>query len=339
MIKISFILPCYNVAPYVGRCIESIEHQDIPQEEYEIICVDDCSPDNTGEIIKEYQKQYDNIIYHRHETNKTSGGARNTGIELARGKYIWFVDPDDSIVENVLTKIYEKAEKNKIDILFFNNNYTDENGHTTSQIQFNNVNEVLTGEHFFLKYCPKKRLAEVTSVWREIFSRDFINKNKLLYPEIISSQDVVFVWKAYLLAQRVSAVESMCYHHVRRSNSMTGSCGMLRGKVVFSASLLFPYELQKLLNELSNIDSVLSNDIRFCIRDAVNNNSRKVFLLSDSELKMFFDECKRNKNAIDAIWLNMNRKTKMLFTNSCGYFVWRVIITCYKVFDKKRISF
>lgn len=332
MLKISFILPCYNVAPYIGRCIESIEHQDMPQDEYEIICVDDCSPDNTGDIIREYQQRYSNIVYHCHETNKTAGGARNTGIDLARGEYIWFVDPDDAIVENVLSRLYEVAEKRKTDILFFNNNYTNENGYTTPEIQFHNIDEVLIGEQFFLKYCPKKRLAEVVSIWSEIFNRDFINENKLRYPEIKSSQDVVFAWKSYLLAKRVSAIGDVCYNYMRRPDSMTGSKGVLRGKAVVSASLLFPHELQKILNELHNINSVLLEDIRFCIHDAVNNNSRKVFLLRNQELKNFFQSCKENKNAVENLWADMNRKTKAVFETKYGYLEWWIMIKCYKLF-------
>ena len=86
MLKLSFILPCYNVAPYIGRCIESIEHQDIPQSEYEVICVDDCSTDDTVQKIKEYQAKYPNIQLICHTENKTAGGARNTGMDAAKGE-------------------------------------------------------------------------------------------------------------------------------------------------------------------------------------------------------------------------------------------------------------
>ena len=120
MLKLSFILPCYNVAPYVDRCIESIEHQDIPQAEYEVICVDDCSKDNTAEVIREYQKQYPNIRLICHKENKTAGGARNTGMDAAQGEYLWFIDPDDAIVPEEAAALYGYAHKMQLDILVFN---------------------------------------------------------------------------------------------------------------------------------------------------------------------------------------------------------------------------
>ena len=188
MLKLSFILPCYNVAPYIGRCIESIEHQDIPQSEYEVICVDDCSKDDTVQKIKEYQAKYPNIQLICHEVNKTAGGARNTGMDAAKGEYLWFVDPDDAIVENVLCDLSRQIERLKVDILFFNYNYIDEEGKAHAVRQFNGEYDILNGQEFFLTYCKKKRLAEITSIWHEVFSATYIKENKLK-PNIDKSND------------------------------------------------------------------------------------------------------------------------------------------------------
>ena len=325
-IKVSFILPCYNVAPYIGRCLESIEHQDIPQEEYEVICVDDCSPDNTGDVIREYQQRYPNIVYHRHETNKTAGGARNTGIELAKGKYIWFVDPDDAIVSNVLAGLYAKAKELNTDILFFNKNYINEKGESRQDIQFADLNEVIPGQQFFMKYCPNKRLAEVTSVWREIYNRDFCILNGLRYPEIRSSQDVVFAWKAFLLAQRVSAISDVCYNHFRRPNSTTGSRGRLKAESAISASLLYPNELLNLIETLHFDNEVFPNDLRFGIHCALNDDSRKVFLMDRAERKRFYHIMKEKRVVIDRLRSEMNRKTRLIFEYRMPLLLWLMVI-------------
>lgn len=325
-IKVSFILPCYNVAPYIGRCIESIEHQNIPQEEYEVICVDDCSPDNTGDVIREYQQRYPNIVYHRHETNKTAGGARNTGIELAKGKYIWFVDPDDAIVENVLAGLYDKAKELNTDVLFFNKNYINEKGESRQDIQFVDLNEVIPGQQFFMKYCPNKRLAEVTSVWREIYNRDFCILNGLRYPEIRSSQDVVFAWKAFLLAQRVSAISDVCYNHFRRPNSTTGSRGRLKAESAISASLLYPNELLNLIETLHFDNEVFPNDLRFGIHCALNDDSRKVFLMDRAERKRFYRIMKEKRVVIDRLCSEMNRKTRLIFEYKMPLLFWLMVI-------------
>ena len=325
-IKVSFILPCYNVAPYIGRCLESIEHQDIPQEEYEVICVDDCSPDNTGDVIREYQQRYPNIVYHRHETNNTAGGARNTGIELAKGKYIWFVDPDDAIVENVLAGLYDKAKELNTDVLFFNKNYINEKGESRQDIQFADLNEVIPGQQFFMKYCPNKRLAEVTSVWREIYNRDFCILNGLRYPEIRSSQDVVFAWKAFLLAQRVSAISDVCYNHFRRPNSTTGSRGRLKAESAISASLLYPNELLNLIETLHFDNEVFPNDLRFGIHCALNDDSRKVFLMDRAERKRFYRIMKEKRVVIDRLCSEMNRKTRLIFEYKMPLLFWLMVI-------------
>ena len=117
---LTIILPCYNVEKYIGACLDSIYRQDIHVKEYEVICVDDCSKDSTKEIIRTYQKRYSNITLIEHTINQTAGGARNSGIEAAKGEYIWFVDPDDMLIDNVLASALKKCQDNQLDILMFN---------------------------------------------------------------------------------------------------------------------------------------------------------------------------------------------------------------------------
>ena len=88
MIHISFILPVYGVEKYISECLDSIYSQDMPESDYEVICVDDCSPDRSNEIIRQYQQKHNNLILIEHKINKMSGGARNTGIRNAKGEYV-----------------------------------------------------------------------------------------------------------------------------------------------------------------------------------------------------------------------------------------------------------
>ena len=100
MIRLSFIVPFYNVEPYIEECVRSLYAQDIPQEEYEVICVDDCSPDGSRAIVERLQKEYPTLRLLIHTENKRQGGARNTGMRESNGKYVWFVDADDYIQPN-----------------------------------------------------------------------------------------------------------------------------------------------------------------------------------------------------------------------------------------------
>lgn len=113
---LSIVIPVYNVEKYLNCCIDSCLAQDVQQTEYEIICVDDGSPDSCGTILDSYAQQNHNI----HVIHKENGGvssARNTGIESAAGKYIWFVDSDDFIGRNILSGILSALKEKNCDEL------------------------------------------------------------------------------------------------------------------------------------------------------------------------------------------------------------------------------
>ena len=97
--KLSIIVPVYNVADYLPKCLDSLLVQDLSQNEYEIIVVNDGSTDNSGKIAEEYSKTYSNIILINQE-NQGLSGARNTGIQNAKGEYVQFVDSDDYLEPN-----------------------------------------------------------------------------------------------------------------------------------------------------------------------------------------------------------------------------------------------
>ncbi len=328
MLKLSFILPCYNVAPYVGRCIDSIEHQDIPQEEYEVICVDDCSKDNTVEAIKEYQKQYPNIRLICHSENKTAGGARNTGMDAAKGEYIWFVDPDDAIAENILGTLWQQITEKQVDILFFNYNYIGEDNIVHSVMQFDGNQEVMKGQDFFLTYCKRKRLAEVTSIWREVFSAKYLKENDIRYPEIKSSQDVVFAWHSYLVARKVTAISTIAYNHVRRPASTTGSKGKYKTANVLSAALLYANEMMQLESDIE-MPQIFHDDLVFEAKDSMNTDSRKVLQMERDEQKLFYKKIGEYSELIDKYTELMNRKTKVIFNYRLPYPIWQAMIWLY----------
>lgn len=331
-IKVSFILPCYKVAPYVGRCIESIEHQDIPQEEYEIICVDDCSPDNTGDVVRQYQQQYANIVYHRHSVNKTSGGARNTGIDLARGEYIWFVDPDDTIEPNVLRTLVERADVLQTDMLSFNTTTISENGLTHCSDNMHWIDEVLTGQQFILKFHKGESLYALTTVYKSLYRTKYLHENDIRFPQIKSSQDVVFVWKSILLTKRISSVNLRCYRYIRRGNSMTGSNGKKKANAILSASVLYPNQLQDILENFFFDDDSLKETLRKDIKGSVNGDSRILLVVSNAELRLFYKALQEHRGSIDRLKGYMNRKTKNILNYYLPYFIWWLVVKGYKMY-------
>lgn len=327
MVKVSFILPCYNVAPYFGRCIESIEHQDIPQTEYEVICVDDCSKDNTVEVIKEYQKQYPNIRLICHTENKTAGGARNTGIDAAQGKYIWCVDPDDSIESHVLGQFLKKACDQELDVLFFNLSCVDENG-TEKKMEIHQTRtEVYSGVDYTVTHCAPKYLYNVAAHTGCLFRRDFLDSKHIRYPEIRSSQDVAFVWHAVICAERVSALSTIGYNIYRRPNSTTGSKGKLKAKAIISIVILYVDEINRYRGISDN--PIIDKNLLYDMQLTVNGDSRKVLQLTKKEQRLFYKEIATYQEIIDAEKSLMDNKTKVIMNNKLPYPIWQMMIWIY----------
>ena len=107
-IRLSIVIPVCNLENYIAETLDSCLAQDILPEEYEIICIDDGSKDNSLAVLNHYAQTHSNIIVHTKENGGVSS-ARNKGIELAQGQYIWFVDGDDLIAENALGTLLRYA--------------------------------------------------------------------------------------------------------------------------------------------------------------------------------------------------------------------------------------
>ena len=241
MIRLSIILPCYNVENYIGACLDSLFRQDIPISEYEVICVNDCSTDNTKQVILDYIQKYPTIHLINHEINQTVGGARNTGLAAAQGSYVWFVDPDDMIVDNTLRELLNRAERNNLDIALFNFYATKEFSGNRIVTNRNYTNSKICSGCDFLQTYFDYQIDKNTIVWLQLYKRTFLLNNHIRFPEIRISEDALFSWKAFLYAKRVESESTERYIY-RQNNSQTKR---LKNTAVFlqSQSVLFPIEL------------------------------------------------------------------------------------------------
>lgn len=116
---LSIIIPVYNTAKYLSECLDSCLNQDCSYDDYEIICVDDGSSDNSADILDKYAADYSNIMV-VHKENGGVSSARNKGIDISKGEYIWFVDSDDFIEENSVRDICKELKDNKPERLIIN---------------------------------------------------------------------------------------------------------------------------------------------------------------------------------------------------------------------------
>ena len=219
MIRLSVIVPFYNVEQYIEQCIRSLYDQDIPQEEYEVICVDDCSPDGSRTIVERLQMEYPTLRLICHEQNKRLGGARNTGLKAAKGKYVWFVDSDDYVVSNCFNDLLQVAEENLLDILHFEY-LEDRNGKITRYFPKQDDSDVLNGADLFFRGEGNWHIHYVVA-WQKIYRRVFLIGNQIYFQEHVMFEDNEYAFKAFANAKRAKHVNITAYIYRENSTSVT----------------------------------------------------------------------------------------------------------------------
>ena len=244
--KLSIIIPVYNVEKYISQCLDSVLEQDIPYSEYEVIVVNDGSSDNSAAIVAEYEKKYPNIIY----INKDNGGpssARNAGIKVAKGDYIWFIDSDDWIEKNCLKNLLEYAYNNNLDFCEFG--YTEvfaDNSHYSPQNNIDLKNIISNTEYLAQYIFPN-------TPWRFIFKRKIIIDKRLYFTVGIYNEDLEFNIRLLAHCNRISyyhsSLNSLYYYICEREDSIMGkkNLGHIKKRIVSYIKILqmadknFPY--------------------------------------------------------------------------------------------------
>ncbi|NIZ40089.1 glycosyltransferase [Entomospira entomophila] len=229
-ILVSIIVPFYNVDPYFRRCLDSIVNQ--TYENLEIILVNDCSPDNSIDIAREYAQKDSRIIIIEHEKSLHVGGARNTGLVVARGEYVWFIDSDDMISSPyAVDHLLSIAENNHADVVLFNAQTLHEDGAVS---EFYNlypyVSSQVFNEHrpfypFFYDVVVNNIRTSTyfdAEVWNKFFRISFVRQYQFTFLEHTVHQDVPILM-ILPLAQRVVQVPYSYYYYYQRQGSTMNS--------------------------------------------------------------------------------------------------------------------
>lgn len=205
----SIILPVYNVEKYLEECLDSLLEQDINKNEYEIICVDDGSTDSCPQILDAYAAREPNIIV-IHQENMSVSGARNTGIDFAKGKYIWFVDPDDFVIYNVLSKIKRALEETTPDLLFIKP-ISIKDGTSTADIKHGIMADINSGENYY------------DWLWTRFYKRSIIIDSGIRFCLGIMAEDNLFcnTISPYIKTKEKNNLVAYCYRIRENSLSTT----------------------------------------------------------------------------------------------------------------------
>jgi len=216
----SIIVPIYNVADYVEQCVRSLYHQDIPTTDYEVIVIDDCSPDKSKDIVIALQSEYENLKLISLSENMKLGSARNVGLQNAGGKYIWFVDSDDFIQPNVLKQFYSELEKENLEILHFDYKVFNDLDEKINPYRINYELTICSGVEFYFD-SHELWWQKGVEAWRKVYRRSFLLENNFFFAEKVMYEDVDHSFKIFAKAQRVKHIDLSPYCYRNNSSSIT----------------------------------------------------------------------------------------------------------------------
>lgn len=205
-IKLSIIIPCYNVEKYVEKCINSLIAQTL--DNIEIIVVNDGSKDNTLKILKKYGKENSNIKL-IDKKNAGVSAARNDALKIAKGEYIGFLDSDDWVEKDMFEKMYNKAINENLDIVACDTNavYPDKN-----IIIKSNVSRTSTPEELMIN--------AYAVIWNKIYKKELLNG--ITFKEGMTfCEDVLFLYKVYSRVKKVGSIDEALHYYLQREGSLT----------------------------------------------------------------------------------------------------------------------
>ena len=215
----SLILPVYNVADYLHRCVQTILDQEF--QNYEMILVDDGSTDESPEICDEYARQYAHIRV-IHKENGGLSSARNAGLEQARGQYIWWIDSDDWIEPGALSCLYETSKHAGADIVKFNYYRLEKE---KKAMVSNSGPGLYTGAQkeqlMDQAFCSAGKFC--LSAWSHLYRLDFLKKHPTPFvsERLVGSEDYLFTLSVYLHAEKILVLRDCLYVYEMRQGSLT----------------------------------------------------------------------------------------------------------------------
>jgi len=223
MVKVSVILPIYNVAPYLEETFQSIIQQSI--KDLEIIAVNDGSTDNSEEIIRKWQQQDSRIVLFT-QKNKGQSAARNLALRHATGKYIYMMDSDDKLIDlEALQACYDYAERNNADFIFFDGESFAEEGvsrisRNTKRTHLVDENQPQNGEHLLNLVLDTQTHNCV--VWLLFIRKDFLEHIGLSFHEGIIHEDELYTTILTLSSNNIFCLKrNLVGHRLRQASTMT----------------------------------------------------------------------------------------------------------------------
>ncbi len=341
---LSIIVPVYNMAAdnKLNWCLDSLINQTI--SDYEIVAVDDCSTDNSMDILREYEKRYPDKFHAIHsEVNHHQGGAKNIGIKAAKGEWIGFIDADDWIIPEFYERMINKANETGADIVGCDYSLVHEHTYTVGAEVEANSREEQVG---VLNHDSKASLIlDGGSLCVKIFRRKTIIDNELWFPEDIFYEDNAMSNSYLLLANRFEYIKEPMYFYYQHGESTVHTFSQARcndrlasGRIIVSEAKRlgiideFKDEIEFKFTELFYINTLFT--YMPCVRPTKVGYVRNM----TKELLDTFPDFRSNHYYQERVGTEEKKLINMACKSALYFVVYYKLLWAYRNFRKKLAS-
>ena len=247
MLKLSVITTLYNSAGYMRKCIDSLLDQDLAPGEYEIILVNDGSPDDSLSIANGYAEKFGNVSVVSYAENRGLAGARQAGTDAAQGKYLCYVDPDDYVLPNSFSQLIERMERDSLDVLRFDYRMVDGNYSPVPKPKDARIIDysagVMNGRDFLCR-----RLGYACFVWAFIYRTSVIRDSGVLFSQGDYFDDTAWLPRILCAAGRVDCTDTVRYFYLQRQGSLVNTVSKEKTIAKMDAQMVLIIKLMELWN-------------------------------------------------------------------------------------------
>lgn len=337
MIKVSVIVPVYNSKEYLKDCLECLINQTL--NDVEIICINDGSTDGSEKILEEFAQKYNNIVV-MNQTNAGQSAARNAGLKIASGKYIYCMDSDDLLIATALEELWFISEEKKLDVIYFSATTFYENKHLQEKrtdfenryLRKGDYKEILSGKEFLVKLYENGDY--IVSTCLQFIRREFLNNKEISFYEGIIHEDNLFGFNVLIKADRVFCLNDIYfYRRVREDSVMTKR---------ETSSNLYGY-FTCLMNQLKLASEEIWTEqqreaVLRILRGLLYHVRRIYKSLSQEEREIFLSKCNLyNQFTFETFLLNNNIELNEANVKKSVY-IRKRLRTCIRVLRRSGIS-
>ena len=296
--KLSYLIAVYNGEKYLRQCIDSLYNQNLPEDDFEVICIDDCSSDGSVHILQEYAAQHSNMRIILHTKNMRTSNSGNEGLQVAKGKYMTFIGQDDWLEKGWGEKLVRMADEEQLDILPFNYNRVNADGTAIlSNVEVFKNSRILNGKKFIKTYFYDTiGIYLLGYEWRAIYRRQYLLDNNIVFPKDMLFEDTTFMFKAIWNAQRIQSISDYIYNYRLNNKSVTNFAQRYKGYLTYEFSFKTSEEILSLADVIE--DEHIAEQLRKTALRSLKSFGYKIIPMSNAEKRIFYDNLESERDEV-----------------------------------------